>query len=149
MADKTSLLVWRKRVCEIIEVGHDHDWTSRVYDLISALVIFVNLAVSILYTFDELRIQYGSVLLTIEAATVTFFAVDYLLRLWTAPILRPSLPAPKAVVKYALSFSGLVDLLSFLPYYLPVFFLPGLWPSACSGWYVFFACSESTPTTIR
>ena len=125
MADKLSWLAWRKRVCEIIEVGRDQDWASRLYDLVNALVIFVNLAASIMYTFDELCGRYGALLLMVEAVTVAFFAVDYFLRLWTAPVLRPNLPAPKAVVKYALSFSGLVDLLSFLPYYLPVFFPAG------------------------
>jgi len=115
----------RKRVCEIIEVGSDYDLASRLYDLVNALAILVNLAASILYTFDELRGRYGVLLLTVETATVAFFAVDYFLRLWTAPVLRPSLPAPRAVGKYVLSFSGLVDLFSFLPYYLPVFFPAG------------------------
>ncbi len=31
----------------------------------------------------------------------------------------------RAVCKYVFSFSGIVDLLSFLPYYLPVFFPSG------------------------
>lgn len=125
MADKSPLQVWRKRACEIIEVGGDQDRASRIYDLINALVIFVNLAASILYTFDELRGRYGTPLLVVEAVTVVFFAADYFLRLWTAPVLSPNLSAPRAVMKYALSFSGLVDLLSFLPHYLPVFFPAG------------------------
>ena len=125
MADRTSRPTWRRRVCEIIEVGNDCDWPSRLYDITSALAIFINLAVSILYTFEELRLRYEAPLLTVETATVAFFAVDYLLRLWTAPVLRPNLPEFKAAAKYVLSFSGLVDLLSFLPYYLPVFFPAG------------------------
>ena len=125
MADKSIWLARRKRVSEIIEVGYDQDWPSRIYDLVNALAIFVNLAASILYTFEELRGQYGALLLTVESITVAFFTVDYCLRLWTARALYTSRSEVKAALKYALSFSGLVDLFSFLPYYLPVFFPEG------------------------
>ena len=56
---------------------------------------------------------------------MVFFAVDYCLRLWTARFLHPKLSPARALLKYIFSFSGLVDLLSFLPYYLPVFFPSG------------------------
>lgn len=39
--------------------------------------------------------------------------------------MRPNIPESQAVWKYAVSFTGIVDLLSFLPYYLPVFFPSG------------------------
>ena len=125
MADKSTWLARRKRVCEIIEVGYDQDWASRLYDILNALAIVVNLAASILYTFDQVCVQWGWLLLTLEQITVAFFAADYCLRLWTARALFPGLSEPRAVLKYALSFSGVVDLLSFLPYYLPFFFPAG------------------------
>lgn len=76
--------VWlkrRKRIFEIIEVGKDYDYPSRIYDFINALTIIINLFVSILYTFAEIRAQHGALLLCIERITVAFFAADYLLRL--------------------------------------------------------------------
>lgn len=125
MKDKNTRLARQRRVSQIIEVGNDRDWASRLYDIVNALAIVVNLAASILYTFDQMRVQWGWLLLTLEQVTVAFFAVDYCLRLWTAPALHPKLSGPRAALKYALSFSGLVDLLSFLPYYLPIFFPSG------------------------
>ena len=125
MADKNTWMARRTRVSEIIEVGYDQDWPSRLYDLVNALAIFINLTASILYTFEELQGQYGPLLLSVESITVAFFTVDYCLRLWTAPALYRKLSEPRAALKYALSFSGLVDLFSFLPYYLPVFFPAG------------------------
>lgn len=89
------------------------------------LAIVVNLTLSILYTFEEFRVPYGEVALSIEAVTVAFFALDYTLRLLTARIKYPKLSEPKALIKYIFSFGGLVDMLSFLPYYLPVFFPSG------------------------
>ena len=120
MADRNTWLRRRKRICEIIEVGSHNDLPSRLYDIINALAILINLTASILYTFESVRTRFGGPILTVEAVTVTFFAADYFLRVWTARCRTPALPPHRAV-----SFSGLVDLLSFLPYYLPIFFPAG------------------------
>jgi len=58
-------------------------------------------------------------------AGVAFFALDYVLRVWTADFKRPGVGMGEAVRSYIFSFMGLIDLLSFLPYYLPIFFPNG------------------------
>ena len=115
----------RKRVFEIIEIGAPDDHVSRAYDVVNMLSIIVNLVVSIMYTFETCRVPYGDLLLTIEAATVAFFAVDFVLRIWTAKFLYPKRSEAKALWSYLTSFKGFVDVLSFLPYYLPIFFPAG------------------------
>ena len=115
----------RRRMSEIVEAGAADDFVSRTYDVLSTLVLLINVVVTILYTFDSAELRFGKELLFIEAVTVAFFAVDYCLRLWTAPFVRPNLSPGRATWKYFISFTGLVDLLSFLPYYLPVFFPAG------------------------
>lgn len=125
MADNDSWLQRRKRISEIIEVGSSGDWISRFYDLVNSTSIVLNLVVSVLYTFESFRGAFGGILLSVETVTVAFFAADYLLRLWTARFLFPKQTRLKALWSYTTSFSGLVDLLSFLPYYLPIFFPSG------------------------
>lgn len=115
----------KQRVFEIIEVGTQYDYVSRGYDLLNTLLILLNLAVSILYTYEEFRKPYGGFLLAAEEITVVFFCIDYILRIWTAQYLYPKQEYLQAVKKYALSFTGMVDLFSFLPYFLPVFFPSG------------------------
>ena len=118
----------RKRLLEILEVGNDLDHVSRAYDFLSALTIILNLTASIMYTYENLRGQYGSVLLWTERITVAFFALDYILRLFTARILyedEKDMTEARALKKYIFSFMGIVDLLSFLPYCLPIFFPSG------------------------
>ena len=115
---------FRKRLFHILEVGPEEDTIGRSYDIINLLSILLNLFVSILYTFEEYRTLYGPLLLRIEAGTVAFFAADYVLRLFTAKYLYPKLPTHRAVWQYFRSFKGMIDLVSFLPYYLPIFF-PG------------------------
>lgn len=121
----TMLLRYRKRTAAIIEMGSAQDWVSRGYDILSGLMLLANLSASILYTFNSMALQYGSLLVAIEAITVAFFAVDYALRLWTAPEFFPKLSSFRSVWKYVFSLTGIVDLLSFLPYYLPIVFPTG------------------------
>ncbi len=116
---------FRRRLFRIIEVGSDYDLVSRGYDYLNAALIVINLIVSILYTYDGLRMQYGSVLVIVEKITIGFFAIDYALRIWTARFLYPELKEWHAIRKYTVSFTGMVDLLSFLPYFLPIFFPAG------------------------
>ena len=115
----------RRRLSEILEAGASTDFVSRFYDVFSTLMTLVNIGVTVLYTFDSMELHHGSTLLFVEATTVAFFAAEYLLRLWTAPVLYPGVSQWSAVRKYAGSFTGIIDLLSFLPYYLPVFFPTG------------------------
>ncbi len=117
MEDKTKKT--REKICEIIEVGTDYDFASRTYDYINAGSIISNLAASILYTFDYMETRFGPELLVIEYVTAVFFAIDYILRVWTADCLHPELSRRKATLKYIFSFSGLMDLFSFLPYAVP------------------------------
>ena len=115
----------RRRISEIIEVGSADDLVSRAYDFLSTFVVLINLVVTVAYTFNRMEAQYGPLLLTVENITITFFALDYFLRLWTADFIRPGMMRGRAVWKYFTSFTGLVDLLSWLPYYLPIFFPAG------------------------
>ena len=115
----------RKRVASIIEMRSAEDWISRGYNILNCVMLLLNLTVTILYTFNRMEARYGSALLLIEAVTVAFFALDYVLRVWTAPAVFPNLSEWRAVRKYLFSLTGIVDLLSFLPYYLPIFFPAG------------------------
>ena len=115
----------RKRAFEIIEVGNDLDRPSRCYDFINVIAIVINLAVTIAQTFAKVQLQYGKHFLILEQVTILFFGIDYILRIWTARFLYPHMRERKAIRKYMFSFNGLVDLLSFLPDCLPVFFPAG------------------------
>ena len=100
----------RKRIFEIIEIGAPEDYVSRAYDFVNMFSIVINLAVSVLYTFEEYRAAYGSLLLTIEAVTVAFFAIDYVFRLLTTKYKYPKFSEGRAFIKYIFSFGG-IDML--------------------------------------
>lgn len=114
----------RKRLFHIIEVGSDFDFHSRLYDYENAAAILLNLVATILLTFEEIRVPYENILNFIIQLTVLFFVQDYIFRLWTAKFQYEAYSEGKAILKYATSVNGLIDLFSFLPECLPVF-IPG------------------------
>ena len=113
----------RARLAKIIEIGASDDAVSRGYDFFITAVIVVNLIVSILMTFDNLYTAHRRLFDAVEGVTVACFTVDYILRIVCAPYIYPARTPLRSVGKYVFSFTGIVDLMSFLPYYLP-FFLP-------------------------
>lgn len=126
---KDKVQAWprlRNRIFKMISVGVLGDWINTGYDVLSTAALILNLLAAILSTFDSLNAAYGSMFDIIEAVTVAFFAVDYFLRLLTAGPLYPQLDEGRSLLKYIFSFAGIIDLLSFLPYYLPWFFPAGM-----------------------
>ncbi len=111
----------RKRIFEIIQIGNREDFPSRAFDIFIVTVIVCNIAVLILDTFDELS-AFDGLFQAIEIITVLIFCVEYALRIWTADLLYPEVSRGRAIVKFLLSFDGIVDLLTILPF----FFLSGM-----------------------
>ena len=115
----------RYQVFRMVSVGVVDEPVNQAYDVISTIALIVNLVVMILNTFDNLSDRYGDLFTVLEHMTVFFFAVDYMLRVYTAKYLYPDSTPVRAIVKYVFSFAGIVDVLSFIPFYLPVFFPSG------------------------
>lgn len=113
----------KKRIFDIIQIGYVGDVASRTFDIAITAAIIINLFIAIFDTFEQ-SIPYQPVLDVIEW-TVIGFTIEYILRVWTAEYLYPNKCTGIARIKYIFSGSGIVDLLSFLPNYLPVFFPAG------------------------
>ena len=126
MPDRRKREHIRYRIFEILEVRTGTvSYAARIYYCIYLITIIINLAASIMHTYESYRLKYGDLLLLIENITVALFCVDYILRLCTAKYMYPESKGSGAVRKYIFSFTGIIDMLSFLPYYLPVFFPSG------------------------
>lgn len=117
--------VVKRRIFDIIQVAKEHDRQSQMFDVFIAVVIVVNLVVTLAETFNTC-LPHMSILKAIEFVTMVIFAVEYALRIWTAEYLYPKKSMMKAKLCFVKSFYGVVDLLSFLPYFLPVFFPMGI-----------------------
>ncbi len=106
----------RKRIFDIIQIGRKEDFLSRSFDVFIASVITLNIAVLILETIQSLQ-RYFTVLRGIELITILIFCVEYALRIWTADYLYPELSRGRAILRFCLSFDGIVDLCTILPFF--------------------------------
>ena len=105
----------RKRIFTIIQVGNLSDFPSRDYDFALVIAVAVNIFIAIFDTFQEAD-SYEKAIWVIECITVVFFAIDYLLRIWTADYLYENMSPARARLRFIFSWAGLVDLLSCVPF---------------------------------
>ena len=124
-ADRKQWEDFRQRVFKMVSVGVVDDPINQSYDVISTAMLIINLIGAFAGTFDSVALKHGQLLSRVEAITVAFFAFDYVLRIFTAPCLYPGEKGLRPYWKYIKSGAGIIDLLSFLPYYLPTFFPAG------------------------
>ncbi len=81
---------------------------GKLFDVVLLLTILASIAVVMLDSVEEIRLQHGALLRLLEWVFTGMFTVEYLLRLFC--VRRP--------LRYALSFFGMVDFLAILPTYL-------------------------------
>lgn len=112
----------RKRVFEILEAPATGDWVARTVQASLVLIILLNVVAIMLWSVDSIRAECRPVLRAFELFSVIVFTVEYVLRLWVitdhAAYRRPVLGR----LRYAVTLLSLVDLASFLPFYLPMVF---------------------------
>ncbi|MCR4625484.1 MAG: ion transporter [Lachnospiraceae bacterium] len=105
----------RKKIFNIIQIGSRDNMPSRMFDIGLTVVILLNILVTFLQTFDELS-ELSTVFTVIEGVTVIVFCIEYILRLITADYLYPEDSKVKSRLHFMVSFDGVVDLLTILPF---------------------------------
>lgn len=110
----------KTRIFNIIQIGDKSNRISRAFDIFITVVIFSNILVTFLQTFSELSFLSGF-FHVIEAATLCIFCIEYILRIWTADLLYPSRSRLRSRLRFLISFDGIIDFLTILPF----FFLSG------------------------
>ena len=115
----------QEKLYDMVSTGVTGSTVNQAYDIISTVALLINLTAAFASTFDSVKAAHGELLCWIDAVTVFFFAVDYVLRILTASKQYPGCSEDKAILKYVTSAYGIIDLLSFLPHYLPSVFPAG------------------------
>ena len=115
---------YKRRIHDIIQLGYTGDTPSKSFDIFIAICVILNLFATLFSTFDE-SLPYKRILFTIEAITIVIFTIEYALRIWTAEFAYPKKTPKQARWAYILSFFGIIDFLTILPFYLPTSFTTG------------------------
>ncbi|MDL2293516.1 ion transporter [Ruminococcaceae bacterium OttesenSCG-928-D13] len=123
-AKKNGNGLTKKRIFEIIQIGKDSDKASRAFDFIIVALILVSIGLAVCYTFEEMA-PYFTMFNIIETITIICFTIELGLRLWTAEYLYKKKTRVPAAIRYLLSFNGVIELLSIVPFFLPLAFPKG------------------------
>lgn len=113
------------RVYDILVETDDDEVFDRIVAVMLMILILISSATVILETVAELTVHYGSLFYAIEAVAAVVFTIEYILRLWIAP-LSPEYAGRFGRLRYAFSAMAIVDLLAILPFYLPMIFTTDL-----------------------
>ena len=122
----SKYLAVQNRLNQILERADFGDRVSRSTDMFFTALVIVNIISITLESVPWIYAAHKSLFTWIEIISVGIFTIEYLCRVWVAPTKisgpRNFASACKSRAKYVLSFSGIVDLLSILPFYLRSFF---------------------------
>ena len=110
----------KKKIFEIIDPSHAYDDTSKTFNVSMLALIFLNVVAVILETEAGLYSRYKAFFDFFEVFSVGIFTLEYILRIWSCTE-HPKYKAPiLGRLRYALSLPMLIDLISFLPFYVPL-----------------------------
>ena len=117
----------QQRILAILESGQKGDRTSRVCDTLIALLVVINIIAVTLESVSDFSVEYANQFYAIEFFSVVIFSIEYLTRLWASAAKNAAEDKifGSSRLGYMLSFSGVIDLVSILPFYLQALF-PGL-----------------------
>ena len=118
---------FQQRILEILESGQRGDRTSLVCDTLIALLVVINIIAVTLESVSDFSVKYADQFFAIECFSVVIFSIEYLTRLWASAAKNAAKDKifGSSRLGYMLSFSGVIDLVSILPFYLQALF-PGL-----------------------
>lgn len=109
----------KNRIFEIVQLSKEDDIAGKVFDIALITLIIINIVMVIAETFT-IPDKVQAAIKCIETISVIAFSVEYLIRLWTSDLLYPSLHPVAARIRYIFSFMAMIDLLSILPFYIPM-----------------------------
>ena len=112
-SDKTNST--RKRIFDIIQIAGGNDPLSRAFDRTIIVLIIASIVITTAQTFSLPPIA-ERILYVLDLIITLLFTIEYALRLWTADLLYPKARFPW--LKFVFSASAIIDLFSFLPFYL-------------------------------
>lgn len=109
-----------KYIFNLIRADYDNSLLANLVNSFLMVIVLLSVVVAFLNTF-EVSSAFKSTLYGLEVFFVILFTIEYVIRLWTAELIYPDLTAVKARLKYARTPMAIIDLLSIIPFYLPLF----------------------------
>src|SRR5687767_7769596 len=111
----------RRWAYELLEPTVSRSPAAKAIEWLLVTLIFLNIIAILLESVQEINDTYYDVFQAIEHFSVTIFAIEYALRIWTSPE-NPKYNHSRR--RYIFSGMAIIDLLSIFPFFLDLLLLP-------------------------
>ncbi|MFA6096706.1 MAG: ion transporter [Candidatus Paceibacterota bacterium] len=111
----------QKIIFEILEGTEASGPNGRAVTFFMTVLIFLNIIAVALETVEPFHFQYAELFNIFEIFSIIIFTLEYVLRLWTCDLRADFNEHVKNRLRYAMTPMAVADLLSVLPFYLPIF----------------------------
>lgn len=119
---ETGFGAFKRQVYYALEDPEQGCSVSKTVSIFLFAMIIANVVLILGETGLHPEAEVRSVFRVFDIFSLVIFTVEYLMRIWTADLLRPELSPARARVRYIVSVMGIVDLFAFLPSYIPLVF---------------------------
>ena len=104
-----------------MEESPEGNRAARYFNFFMTVLIIVNVLAVILETVEPLRTRYLAPFSIIDIVSISIFTVEYFLRVWICTLNPAYSPPVTGRLRYMVSAYAIIDLLAFLPFYIPAF----------------------------
>ena len=111
----------KKNIAELIQKGANGSRWNLTFDYFIVVLILLNVTAVFFESFPQ-SIQFKSFLRNFELFSVIVFSIEYAMRLFVADMTHPRKPRYLSYLAFILSPLAIIDLVSILPFYLPLVF---------------------------
>lgn len=109
-----------QKIYNLIRSDHKDATIANSVDVGLMILVLFSVVVAFMNTFS-LSKNFTTTLGILEIIFVFLFTVEYIIRIWTAEFIYPNLSPFRSRLRYARTPMAIVDLLSILPFFLPLF----------------------------
>lgn len=92
---------------------------SKIWNNMISILVVISIVQIVLESFQSIFEKYNFVFKGVELVIIIIFTTDYIFEIYTSEI-RYKKGKFKSILKFMTSFEGIIDLLSMLPFYMPL-----------------------------
>ncbi|MCG8411370.1 MAG: ion transporter [Bacteroidales bacterium] len=109
----------KQKIYGLIEKGSHGSKLNLRFDYVVMILIVLNIIAMILETIPNINDPLDHFFRIFEIASIIFFSIEYILRIYVSNLTHPSSNRIKSALKFIFSAYGLIDLFAIAPFYLP------------------------------
>ncbi|MEO5979096.1 MAG: ion transporter [Chryseolinea sp.] len=112
---------FRRRIYVTLEPSEKGGLAEKIFEYVLIAIIILNILTIIIDSVEDIDQNYGPLIRKFEIFSMIFFTIEYIARLYSIVEKRMYKDPVNGRLRFAVTPLALIDLLSFLPFYLTFF----------------------------